>query len=352
MKTMAETLVRQAIKDEGAISVARFMQIVLGHPEHGYYSKGDPLGVAGDFTTAPEISQMFGEMIGLWIAEQWRKQGSPDPFTLCELGAGRGTLLADALRATEKISGFHAAMRLSLLESNETLRALQKEKLALYEPAHVSDLSALPEYPVFFIANEFFDAMPIHQYERHENGWRERLVGVTPFGSLAFAASPHVALLPLPDSALFYELSPVSIAMVQGMAAHIVAHGGAALVVDYGYTEGSGIDTLQAVKKHVFSPSLRHVGGADLSAHVDFMALRLAALKAGAVVPPIIGQGSFLKALGIEVRARALKLHGTLEQADAIDAALHRLVDPAAMGMLFKVMGIMPPSNPHPDGFP
>ncbi len=350
--TALETIVREGIAAEGPLSVARFMQLALAHPQHGYYSKGDPLGVAGDFTTAPEISQMFGELIGLWLAEAWQAQGSPSPFALIEMGAGRGTLLADALRATAKVPNFHAAMRLRIIESNATLQAMQLEKLAAYHPTHSADLSDLPENPVFFIANEFFDVMPIHQYERHAEGWRERLVGLDATGAFVFVTGSQTVPLPLPEGVSFYELSPAAISVAQTMARSIAAQGGAALIIDYGYAENSGANTLQAVSGHASVPPLERAGAVDLTAHVDFAALRLAAQKEGVFVPPIIGQGAFLKALGIDLRARQLKMHGTLEQADAIDAALHRLTAAEEMGVLFKVMAMTPKAFQALAGFP
>lgn len=347
-----DNIVREVIAAEGPLSVARFMQLALAHPEHGYYSKGDPLGVAGDFTTAPEISQMFGELIGLWLAEAWQAQGSPSPFTLLELGAGRGTLLADALRASAKVPNFHAAMRLRIVESNATLQAMQRDKLAAYHPAYSADLSDLPDDPVFFIANEFFDVMPIHQYERHAEGWRERLVGLDATGALVFIAGEPTIPLPLPEGVSFYELSPAAIGLAQTMARSIAAQGGAALIIDYGYAENSGTNTLQAVSGHASVPPLERAGAVDLTAHVDFAALRLAAQKEAVFVSPIIGQGAFLKALGIDLRARQLKMQGTLEQAEAIDAALHRLTSPDAMGVLFKVMAMTPKAFQDLAGFP
>ncbi|HAX90754.1 MAG TPA: methyltransferase [Rhodospirillaceae bacterium] len=344
-------IIRNLIAADGPISVARFMQLALSYPKHGYYMKGDPLGVSGDFTTAPEISQMFGELIGLWLADMWRQMGQPLRFTLLELGAGRGTLLADALRASEKVPGFHAAMKLKLIESNETLKALQREKLAAYKPDYIADLSALPEHPVFFIANEFFDVLPVHQYVKLADGWRERMVGLSD-DKFVFVTGEAAVPLPLPDGAAFYEISPMAIAMVSDIAAHIAAYGGAALFIDYGYSEAKGCSTLQAVSGHEPVNALERPGQVDLTAHVDFASLKLAAQKHNVAVSPIIGQGAFLKALGIELRARQLKMQGNLEQADAIDAALHRLTDPSEMGALFKVMAMAPKDCKDIAGFP
>jgi len=349
--TSLESLIRQIIAQEGPVPVARFMQIALQHPEHGYYMKGDPLGVAGDFTTAPEISQMFGELIGLWCAEVWRLLGKPSPFVLLELGPGRGTLMQDALRATAKIEGFHSALRLHLIESNETLRAQQVEKLRDHAPVYCADLASLPDLPLIAVANEFLDAMPVHQYVKTEQGWRERLVGMSD-DRLVFVEESRDTMLPLPDDKMFYELSPLGVAVTEALAAHIAAHRGAALLIDYGATEPSGADTLQAVSGHERVSPLERVGHVDLTAHVDFLALRLAARKHGVHVSETVTQADFLKAMGIDLRAWQLKMKAGYEEALAIEASLQRLVDPRQMGTLFKVMSLTTSTVKEVPGFP
>lgn len=349
--TELENLIRQIVEREGPISVARYMQLALQHPAHGYYMKGDPLGVAGDFTTAPEISQMFGELIGIWCAEIWRQMGSPARFTLLELGPGRGTLMQDALRATAKVDGFQRAMALHLLESNVTLQAAQREKIGSYNPTYLSDLGKIPAHPIIVIANEFFDAMPVHQYVKTDKGWHERMVGLQD-GKLVFVVGSETVPLPLPEDKSFYEFSQVGVSMVQEISSRIAEHGGAALIIDYGYTESGGADTLQAVFNHAPIGTLEQAGAVDLSAHVDFTALRLAAEKQGLRVTPTIQQTAFLKAMGIDLRAWQLKMQAGYDEALEIDAGLARLIDMESMGALFKAMAIYHSTISEVPGFP
>ncbi|MFY9287527.1 MAG: SAM-dependent methyltransferase [Alphaproteobacteria bacterium] len=339
--------IRQLIEKSGPISIASYMELALLHPEFGYYRNHDPLGQGGDFTTAPEISQMFGEMIGLWCADVWQQLGKPEKFVLLELGPGRGSLMRDALRATSKIPGFHQAVNLYLLESNATLQKMQQEKLAEHLPIYIEDLTELPALPLLVVANEFFDAMPIRQFEKNFQGWCERLVGLENerLGFTLWPLEPMLAqLIPshmqdaLPGT--LYEVSLPSIAVVRNLAKHINRYGGAALLIDYGFIEASGKSTLQAVSNHQFSSVLTRPGEVDLTAHVDFGALRHIALGQNVQVSGPVGQGAFLQALGIELRAMQLKQRATPKQAQDIDAALERLIHPDQMGSLFKVMAI------------
>ncbi len=333
-------LVHDTIAAQGPISVAQFMQIALQHPDGGYYTTGDPLGRAGDFITAPEISQMFGEMIGLWLAQMWREAGSPTDFTLLELGAGRGTLMLDALRATQHVEGFHAAAHLTFLESSQTLRAMQMELLAAYNPTHVDSLDELPARPVFMIANEFLDAMPIHQYVRTPHGWRERMVD-SQQGSLVYTLAPHDPLLPLPETLDFFEVSPTALTFVKQIARRVAKDGGAALWIDYGYAMPGGVDTFQAVSGHDIVSPLARVGAVDLTAHVDFEAVRIASEREGAKPLPLMTQGDFLRSMGIELRAAGLAQKASESQSRAIDIALTRLTGESEMGNLFKVLGVV-----------
>lgn len=350
--------IRALIEKNGPLPVARYMELALQHPEYGYYRQGDPLGQGGDFITAPEISQMFGELIGLCFAEAWKNIGKPDPFALCELGPGHGTLMQDALRATAKIHGFHAAMHLHLLESNQTLRAMQEKKLAGHHPRYLDDLEPLPALPTFIIANEFFDALPIRQFENSAEGWRERLVTLDG-DELEFILSP-----PDPSFLLFippeqreapistvHEVSLPALALMRQLAQHIAAHGGAALIVDYGYTAPPGKGTLQAASGHRHADVLERPGEVDLTAHVDFIALKQVAQAQNVVALGPVGQGEFLQTLGIEMRALQLKHNATPEQAHAIDAALRRLTDASEMGSLFKAMAIVSPELEGLAGF-
>ena len=335
------------IAREGPISVATYMSTALMHPEWGYYATRDPFGAAGDFVTAPEISQMFGELIGLWIAETWASQGRPSPFALVELGPGRGTLMSDLLRATRRVApDFAAAAHLHLIEASPTLRALQREKLRDTDITWHASLDKVPDLPLLLIANEFFDALPVRQFVRSPQGWCERCIGLAGESEprFVFVAAPE----PLPETLIpetkrsapvgsVVELCPAGEALMEAIAARLQAQGGAALVIDYGTDEIGA--TLQAVRHHAFHDPLVDPGSADLTAHVDFSALAHAADGAGAQVSGPLTQGKFLERLGISARAAILKKNALLP-AD-IDTAHERLTSPAAMGTLFKVMAVM-----------
>lgn len=351
-------IIREHIEKTGAMTIADYMQVALQHPDYGYYRHGDPLGQAGDFVTAPEISQMFGEMVGLWCADIWRQMGKPEEFILLEMGPGRGTLMQDALRATSRITGFHAAMRLHLLESSATLLAQQMEKIGAFNPAYIDHVSQIPPLPVIVIANEFFDALPVRQLEKTFTGWCERLVTIVN-GAPSFALSPpddaFKLLIPqnlreaLPGTV--YEFSPASLNLMRDVAKHIAANGGAALVTDYGYLEPDGKPTLQAVADHAYADVLENSGAADITALVDFGMLHKAAVMQGAAAHGPVTQGDFLLGLGMELRADQLKTHASAEQCTAIDAALRRLTDPAEMGALFKVLAVTSPNLTGLPGF-
>lgn len=354
-----QTIITDLIRQHGPLTIAQFMELALQHPLHGYYRHQDPLGQGGDFTTAPEISQLFGEMIGLWLADVWQKLGRPDPCVLLELGPGRGTLLADALRATRKLPGFHTALQLYLLESNVALREKQAAVLADYHPVHLEDLNDLPRLPLLLIANEFFDALPIRQFVKVADGWCERLVTLDAEGQLVFALGvpdPACRLL-IPEQlhdvahGFTYELSPSSLAIMQQLALRIAANGGAGLVIDYGYAAPSGQPTLQALARHQFAEVLAKPGQQDITAHVNFGLLKLAAERAGLGCAGATGQGEFLKAMGIDLRASQLRQHATPVQNQALDSALHRLCDASEMGVLFKVLGFVSPSMHDLAGF-
>ncbi len=343
---LAEIIARR-IAAEGPVTVADYMAECLLHPDHGYYTTREVFGRAGDFITAPEISQMFGELIGLWLAQVWTDQGRPAPFTLAELGPGRGTLMADALRAAGRVPGFAQAARLVLVEASPRLRAEQGTRLGDHAPVWVHSAEALPEGPLFLVANEFFDALPVRQFVRDATRWRERQVGLQN-GQLSFGLGPA-----LPQPALagrlddtrdgdLVEYCPAAAPVMAGVAQRIVDHGGAALVIDYGDWRSLG-DTLQAVSRHGRADPLANPGTADLTAHVDFEALALAAPCAHTRLTP---QGVFLERLGITARAQALARGLTGPALDAHVAAHRRLTHPGEMGTLFKAMGFSPRGAP------
>ena len=334
------------IRTSGAIPVSHYMAEANAH----YYATRDPLGAGGDFTTAPEISQMFGELIGLWLADMWDKAGRP-PVRYLELGPGRGTLAADALRAM-RAAGLEP--RIELVETSPTLRAAQAERL---RGAHWhGDLSALPDdAPLLAVANEFFDALPVRQLVATGRGWCERLVDhdgekfVPGAGSQIPSAAIPPQLRAAPTGTIL-ETSPASAAVVGELARRIAAQGGAALIVDYGHARTAPGDTLQAVEKHGFADPWERPGERDLTAHVDFEALGDAARAQGVRVLGPVGQGEWLRAMGIDVRAAALAKAAPSRQAE-ISAARERLVAPEQMGSLFKAMALVAPGWPEPEGF-
>lgn len=340
------------IASQGPITLADYMAEALLHPVHGYYTTRDPLGAAGDFTTAPEISQMFGELVGLSLAQSWLDQGAPAPFSLAELGPGRGTLMADILRATARVPGFHAAANITLIEASPTLRDVQRETLSAHGIAHIDSADHLPDAPLWLVANEFFDALPIRQFQRNGIGWRERCVGVEG-DALAFGLSPvapHGQLahrLDDTEDGQLIEHCPSATTILSAIGTRLEAYGGAALIIDYGDWRSLG-DTLQAVQNHEPVDPLADPGQADLTAHVDFEALARAA--APAAFSRVTPQGVFLERLGITARAQALatKLDGSALEAHI--AAHRRLTHPAEMGNLFKVMGVFPTTAAPPPG--
>ncbi len=352
--TPLEAEIRRMIAVDGPISVATFMSLCLSHPAHGYYMTRDPFGRAGDFITAPEISQMFGELIGLWAAAVWQMMGAPAQIALVELGPGRGTLMADALRAARIAPAFAAALAVHLVETSPALQRRQQETLAGAQApiAWHQDMASVPDGPLIVIANEFFDALPVHQAVKAPGGWHERMVGVGSDGRLAFALHPD----PIPG---FAALVPAAVAgapagavyewrsgdVAADVARRVAQHGGAALVVDYGHLESAAGETLQAVGRHGFADPLATPGEVDLTAHVDFAALARTAEAAGARVHGPLAQGAFLRRLGIEARAAALRANATASQAGEIDAALARLTSTGrdAMGELFKAIAFADP---------
>ena len=339
-----------AIRRDGPVPVSRYMEAALSDPDHGYYTTRDPLGAAGDFTTAPEISQMFGELIGLWAAVVWQAMGAPDRVVLVELGPGRGTLMADLLRAAATMPAFLAAIDSWLVETSPVLRDRQRETLADRAVHWADRIEDVPDGPALIVANEFFDALPIDQYIRMGGVWRERRVDLGADGGFVFVAGPEVPApaTGLPDGAIV-ETCPEGRRLAALMGRRLARSGGAALIVDYGSAAGGSGDTLQAVRRHRFHPALDDPGEADLTAHVDFAALATAAAPAKAWGP--VGQGDFLRALGIETRAALLAKGQPPARAADIKSGMRRLIDAAEMGTLFKVMGMAHPALAEPPGF-
>jgi len=379
------TKIAALIAANGPITIADYMALCLGDPEHGYYMAREPFGRGGDFVTAPEVSQVFGELIGLWAVATWQAMGAPPSFVLAELGPGRGTLMADILRAVRVRPAFVDAARVHLVETSPRLRAAQEAALSGVAVAWSDTVDALPARPLIVIANEFFDAIPIRQYVRQSSGWIERMVGLDDAGWLAFGLRPLEAPPPsLPHSPSFrrkpesiadltaspepqeqrqgsrwtpafagvkgpgapegqpdiLEISPASTALMGALASRIAAEGGAALVIDYGYEGPAFGDTLQAVRAHAYTDPLAEPGEADLTAHVDFAALARAATEAGARPRPLVTQGEFLRRLGIAARAERLAAGKDAATRAAIAAAVDRLTAPEAMGDLFKFLAL------------
>lgn len=353
--TALRDLLTARITSDGPLSLADYMAECLLHPTHGYYTAQTAIGAQGDFTTAPEISQMFGELLGLSLAQCWLDQGAPAPFSLAELGPGRGTLMADLLRATKGVPGFHAAMQITLVEASPRLRAEQRTALAGYEVSWLDSIDALPQQPLFLVANEFFDALPIRQYVRDTEGWRERRIGLAADGGLCFGLGPespqpaleHRLADTKPDDMV--EINPAAMPVMATLSQRISKHGGAALIIDYGDWRSLG-DTLQALKAHQPVDPLLDPGQADLTAHVDFEPLCTTAKGAGCAYSRLTPQGVFLERLGITDRARALAAALKGDALETLIAAHRRLTHPEEMGNLFKVLGITPANTAPPPG--
>jgi NADH dehydrogenase [ubiquinone] 1 alpha subcomplex assembly factor 7 len=332
------------IAANGPMSVSEYMAHCLGDPEHGYYATRDPFGAAGDFITAPEVSQMFGEIVGAWLIEAWQRAGAPDPVRLVELGPGRGTLMADIVRVAAYVPDFLQAASIHLVETSPALARRQAETLAArdVEANWHTSFDAVPTGPLLVVANEFFDALPIRQYVRLDV-WRERVVGIDGRGRLTFGIGPGVF-----DSGFearqgsILEVRPAGEALMAAIAGRIASDGIAALVVDYGYVESGPGETLQAVRGHGYRDPFDRPGESDLTAHVDFAALARSARSEGAAVHGPMEQGAFLLALGLAERAGKLGAEADEETRQAISAAVERLAGREQMGTLFKALAVTP----------
>jgi SAM-dependent MidA family methyltransferase len=344
---------RLLIEANGPMTIADFMAHCLGDPAHGYYMTRDPFGVRGDFVTAPEISQMFGEIVGAWLIEAWRFAGSSSPVRLVELGPGRGTLMADILRVAANAPGFREAASIHLVETSPALKARQAETLSRFgNVAWHKAFRDVPDGPLFLVANEFFDALPVRQFVRSEGAWRERVVGLDANGHLAFGIGAGL-FEPGPDAPVgsVLEVNPAAEALMAEVAVRIVAHGGAALVIDYGYERTALGDTLQAMRGHAYFDPLDSPGEADLTAHVDFEALARSAHTVDAAVHGPIAQRDFLLRLGLLERGGSLGANADEARREALRAAVERLAGADQMGTLFKVLALTRPGlRPPPFG--
>jgi NADH dehydrogenase [ubiquinone] 1 alpha subcomplex assembly factor 7 len=361
-RTPLDAVIRARIARDGPMPIATFMTLCLYDPDHGYYLRGDPLGAAGDFVTAPEVSQMFGEMIGLWAAEVWQEIGAPAVLELIEIGPGRGTMMLDAIRAARAAPEFRRALRVHLVEVSPALRQRQAHTLRDAGDVPVrwhTTLAEVPPGPAIVLANEFFDALPVNQAERRPTGWHERQITVNAGGELAYTLAPE------PIAGFERHLPPAVAKAPVGAVfewrgdrfatdlASRVSKDGVALVIDYGHAESAAGDTFQAVRSHRYASPLAMPGRTDLTAHVDFAAHARAATAAGTRTHGPVEQGVWLKRIGIETRARSLQAAVAEDKRGRIAADLTRLVGTGAtdMGSLFKAMAISAPQITHLPGF-
>jgi len=360
--TPLEAEIRRRITMAGPMPVRQYMELCLTHPEHGYYTTRDPFGRSGDFITAPEISQVFGELIGLWAASVWQRMGQPENVRLIELGPGRGTMMLDMFRAMRVVPTFRSAVVAHLVEISPALRRRQEEAFATSDVPVVwhESFDEVPEGPAIVVANELFDTLPVNQAIKQFNGWYERVVELDAHGNFAFGMSNDV--IPLFDQLVpramrdapigsIYEWRADTLPLALGR--RLVHQGGAALVIDYGHVESAAGDTLQAVGEHAFVDPLQSPGEADLTAHVDFQAFAVGAESMGARVTGPIEQAAFLRNLGIDKRAAALRSLASREKAAEIDGAIKRLTGQGRteMGKLFKVVGVANPAVGKLPGF-
>ena len=356
-----EIEIRRIISVAGPMTVAHYMDLCLAHPKYGYYITRDPFGAGGDFTTAPEVSQMFGELLGIWAASVYRIMGKPSHVQLVELGPGRGTMIRDVLRATQVVPEFRRALSLHLVEISPKLEEIQRDGLEGFQVPRFwhRKLEDVPHGPSVILANEFVDALPVHQAVKQVAGWHERVIGLDPAGNFKLGLAPDPIphfdrLLPqkvrnAPVGAIF-EWRTDNLPLEIGRR---VRDNGAALIVDYGHAQTDIGDTLQAVGDHAFADPKSAPGMADITAHVDFEIFGLSAESMGAAIHGPVEQGEFLRRLGIEDRAQALKERASPEKAQEIDLALTRLTQAGRTGMgeLFKAVAVASPKLGPLPGF-
>jgi len=352
-----ETLIRAEIAATGPMPLERYMGLCLGHPEHGYYMAKPAIGAAGDFTTAPEVSQMFGEIVGAVLAHAWQAMGSPAPVRLVELGPGRATLMLDILRTFRVLPDLLAALDIHMVETSPRLRAAQEYRLKEhgFTATWHDTIDEVPSGPMLLVANEFFDALPVRQRVRRGASWRARMVSIGDDDRLAFIDGPEVPATDIPEplrdaaEGTVLEDCPAAREIAGRIGGRLARDPGIALIVDYGYREPAHGDSLQALREKKFADPLQDPGMADLTAHVDFTALAASATTEGSKAWGPIAQGTFLTSLGIGLRAERLRASG----ADAQDLthALERLTGAGGMGTLFKVMALTAPDLPAPPPF-
>jgi len=358
--TTLATLLTQRIRATGPLTLAEFMAEALGHPQHGYYTKprweGDPFGIAGDFITAPEISQVFGELLGLWAVDCWQSLGSPGPIQLVELGPGRGSLMLDMLRVIARQPKMCEGLSVHLVETSPTLRVrqkdlLQKSNVPITWHNHLSDL---PMMPFILIANEFLDALPVRQFQRQDDGWHEVMVGVNSEGNLTLGMAPDIIALPNLLHSLsegdVMEWCPAAGTIVSEIARRLHQVPGASLLIDYGYNASAGLPTLQAVQNHRSVDLLTEPGAVDISAHVDFSVLAAQGTARGLAVHGPVNQGTFLRRLGAEIRREQLAAAAP-DKAETIRKGVARLIEPEQMGALFKVIAFTRAETSLSSGF-
>ncbi len=354
------TIIADMIAADGPMPVDRYMALALGHDRHGYYMGRDPFGRAGDFITAPEVSQMFGELIGIWCAAGWQMMDAPAEWNLIELGPGRGTLLADLVRACSVMPGLRDGMKVHLVEMSPALKTMQSETLkrAGIEATWHDRLEDVPDGQSLIIANEFFDALPVSQLQKQAGQWHERVVGLAADGKLTFGlASERVAPALVPSWAAtaadgdIAEFSPVRDAVAREIGRRITKDMGAALVIDYGHMRSAAGDTLQAIRKHQFAEVLAQPGEADITSHVDFEALKDAVTADGAKAYGPVMQGDFLIKMGLKEREEMLRARADARQRIRLSKGAQRLVSGNQMGQLFKVLAVTHPDMPKPAPF-
>jgi NADH dehydrogenase [ubiquinone] 1 alpha subcomplex assembly factor 7 len=352
--------IARRIRAEGPLSLAAYMAMALYDPELGYYTTRPGIGAGGDFITAPEISQIFGELVAVWCALMWERIGRPDPVVVAELGPGSGALAADLLRAANGWPEFRHALRLHLVEISPALRTAQQRRLGTADCVWLTRTDDLPEGPLLLVANEFLDALPIRQLVRKPQHWAERMVALDPEDRFVFVGGPENPLLSLlvPDSlrytpppGVLFEVCPPALALAATLGARFARWPGAALFIDYGRSESALGASLRAISGHGPANPLAAPGHSDLSAEVDFAAFTLAARVAGAQTQGPVSQTSFLQALGAAPRLALLSRGASPAQRQRLDAGLWRMLDPAQMGVLFKVVALTSPELPPPPGF-